>query len=386
MRVEQRPSWRAAVAWLVEAVRQVSNHGEVARRLSPPSPVTSEELAAAAEFHGVQGFALAAADDPSPALRRVVHAAQSRHLRAMENLAVATAALGSQGVEFVVTKGPALVATSYSGPAMRAYVDLDLLVRPSGARTAVRALEAAGCRLLDVNWPVLVANETRELRLAGPAGGAIDLHWSLDPGVEPSAASAAEVLRRSVQVGGDPRIRIPGPADLAVHVAVHAADSGGHRLLWLADLRGAVAHALAEVSMGDILEVARQWDAVPATALMARRTCDVLGAEPVCGLSAAIRPGPWTALLALSELVAPPLLAGESGSLSRLVARSCRRTPSASLLAAGRKGWTWATSGRHLPPGAQVMNDPTDPRSPMHPAVGDYGPEAFFAWVEGDGR
>jgi hypothetical protein len=386
MRVEQRPSWRAAVAWLVEAVRQVSNHGEVARRLSPPRNVPPEELAAAAEFHGVQGFALAAVDDPSPALRRVVHAAQSRHLRAMENLAVATGALRAVGIEFVVTKGPALVVTSYSGPAMRAYVDLDVLVEPSDVRAAVGSLERAGCRLLDVNWPVLVANATRELRLEAPAGGAIDLHWSLDPGVERSAAAAGAVLRRSVQVDKDPGFRIPGPADLAVHVAVHAADSGGHRLLWLADLRGAVDHALGELTVGDILHVAREWDAVPAMALMARRTRDVLGPESACGLAASVPPGPWTALVASSEWVAPPLLAGERGTLSRLVARSCRGTPSASLLAASRKAWTWATSGRHLPPGAQIMNDPTDPRSPMHPVPGADGAGAFFGWVEGDGR
>jgi hypothetical protein len=386
MRVEHRPSWPAAVAWLVQAVRQVSNHGDVARRLPPPSQVAPDELAAAAEFHGVQGFALAAAADPSPALRRFVHAAQSRHLRAMENLAVATAALGAEGIECVVTKGPALVATSYSGPVMRAYVDLDLLVRPSDVRAAVRSLERAGCRLLDVNWPVLVANETRELRLEGLAGGAIDVHWSLDPGVERSGASAEVVMGRAVLVAGDPGFRIPGPADLAVHVAVHAADSGGHRLLWLADFRGAVDHALGEVTVRDILDVAREWNAVPATALMARRTYDALRAEHVCGLAASVRSGPWTALVALSERVAPPLLAGEGGSLSRLVARSCRRTPSESLLAAGRKSWTWAASGRHLPPGAQIMNDATDPRSPMHPVADADGSEAFFDWVEDDGH
>jgi hypothetical protein len=302
----------------------------------------------------------------------------------MENLALATTALGAEGIDVLVAKGPALVATSYSGPEMRAYVDLDLLVRPRDVRAAVQALEAAGCRLLDVNWPVLIANETRELRVEGPAGGAIDLHWSLGAHVESPGPSVAALLGRSVRVGGEAGFRTLSPADLVVHVAVHAADSGGHRMLWLADVRGAVNHALGAVTVGDVLDVAREWGAVPATSLMARRTHDLLGAEEVCGLAAAVRPGPWTALVASSERVAPPLLAGEGGSLSRLVARSCRRTPAASLFAAGRKSWVWATSGRHLPPGAEIMNDATDPRSPIHP-VADSGAAEFFSWVEAQG-
>ena len=146
------------------------------------------------------GLCAAGGPGAHPALDSIVHQAQARHLRAMEDLALVVEALEAAGVGFLVVKGPALVATCYAGPHLRSYVDLDLLVRPRYLRAAVVALAEVGFSVLDANWPVLTANEVQELRLEGPTGGALDLHWSLSPGPgdQDTAPPADRLIGRAV--------------------------------------------------------------------------------------------------------------------------------------------------------------------------------------------
>lgn len=385
MRIEQRPGWTTAVSWLREAVRNVSNDGRVEQTMRLPAGLAERDLADFAEFHGIPGFARLAVSGTSTPLEHAVHAAQTRHLRSVTDLVVVVDALDRVAVDVLVAKGPSLVATSYAGPHLRSYVDLDLLVRPGDLKTAVRALEGAGCTVLDANWPLLRENRVQELRLEGPSGGAIDLHWSLSSGGSPdenTAPPAAVLLNRSSWLD-DPNIRFRGlsPADLVVHVAVHAAGSGGHRLVWLADLRGALTWSLTRVTPRELVEVAEEWGALPALAVMAYRVQRQLGwPVPEELLDAGLR-GPWGFMVAGAERAAPPLLAGQGGSLSRLVARSCRATPRASLGTAARKMGAWVRLGAPNPPGAEVMHDPTNPQSALYASGGRDGAEAFYDWV-----
>ena len=172
------------------------------------------------------GFARLGLAEPTPELTAVVHQAQARHLRALDDLRLVVSALGGAGVDVLVVKGPALVATCYAGPLLRSYVDLDVLVRPSQLREAVAALEAAGWTMLDANWPLLSSAGVGELKLEGPTGGALDLHWSFGKEGDP-APPVDTLMRRSVGVNdGELHYRTLGPADFAVHVALHAAASG----------------------------------------------------------------------------------------------------------------------------------------------------------------
>jgi hypothetical protein len=382
--VESDPHWGESVAWLATVLRNISNDGSVLANTPVPEGVPAYELARAAEFHGIPGFARLAAGTSSPELTTVVHAAQARHLRALEDLRVVFSALSEAGVALLVVKGPALVSTCYGTPQLRSSVDLDVAVRPGDLRRAVEALEAAGCTLLDANWPLLSEAGVKELFIRGPSGGAIDLHWGLggDAGTAPPVET---LMSRSVRIEqADLRYRTLAPTDFVVHVAVHAALSGGHRLVWLADLRGALAHmgrAGDTMRLGDALA---QWQASPALALMVRRARLTIGMPAPPGLPRLSRSGPWPAVVALADAASPPERVGEGPGVSRLVARSCRRNQVTSLFAAAGKARRWI-GGRSVQLGTDVLLSPEDPRSGFYPAGGSSGRSAFFAKVAREG-
>lgn len=379
MTVEQDPYWAASVAWLVTVLHGVSNDGTVRHPLPLPDALPVESVVRAADFHGVAGFARLAVDEPPPALTAVVHAGQARHLRARQDLRLVAEALDSAGVDFLVVKGPALVDTCYGGRPLRSYVDLDVAVRPVDVRRAVEALEGAGCVLRDQNWPVLTEQKVKELFVEGPSGGAIDVHWGLG-GRPGTPMSVDRLLVRSVEVEDDSgfRYRTLAPADFVVEVAVHAALSGGHRLVWLTDLRGALTTATRGGAVGAVEAVAAEWGARPALGLMLRRAHDIVGVR-VPPTSA--RFGVWPALTRMADAAAPPERVGEKGAISRLLARSCRSDQRRSLAAALGRSGAWLGRGGTEGPAHGWLHDERDPRSAFYPVGGRDARNAFFAKV-----
>lgn len=375
---------RAAIGWLAGVVAG-------AKPAAPaPSDVSPEELALAAELHGVEGWVRRRIGPGNPGIDRAVHAALARHQRALGEVELAAGALKAASVPFLVVKGPALVATCYESADLRSYVDLDLLVRPSDVGAAAGALAAVGFALLDANWPLLTQAQVYELRFLGPSGGALDLHWALSDSLRgcPSPPVEALFARSEVVALGTTCVRTLDPADTVVHLAVHAVGSGGHRLIWLADLRAALARAGRLAAPGALLGAVDEWRARPAVALMLRRTHRTLGVDGPPELRRLLRPGAWLALTALADQVSPPQLAAASGSFSRLVARSCRSTPRDSLQAALTKGATWLRGGRTGGPSPAQLLDSDNPASALHP-VGDHlAAERFYQHVaaQGDGR
>jgi hypothetical protein len=386
MTVEQDPHWAASVAWLVQVLRSVGNDGAVRAPVTAPTGIPADALARAADFHGVAGFARLAVAEPTPELTALVHAAQARHLRALDDLHLVVGALGDAGVDVLVVKGPALVATCYAGPPLRSYVDLDIAVRPADLGRAVEALEGAGCTLLDANWPLLTELGVKELFVEGRSGGAIDLHWGLGGSVGTSAP-VDRLMESGVELETSTgvRYRTLAPWDFAVEVAVHAALSGGHRLVWLTDLRGALDHAARVDPDGSVGLTVSDWGAGPAVDLMVRRAHRSLGVPVPPGLPLSARVGPWPALARVADAIAPPSLVGGGGAVSRLVARSCRSTQLGSLGAAAGKARAWRRDGRSTRFGTEVLLSQDDPRSGFFPAGGPQGRQAFFDRVAHEG-
>lgn len=367
---ERRRVSPEAAAWLVEALTEAP--------VPPPGlprPRRPPDLEWAAQHHGVEAWAyrrLAALDMPREVMGHAVHAAQARHQRAMAELRLASAALDRAHVDHLVVKGPALVASCYPAGSLRSYVDLDLLVNPRDLPEAVRALEDCGFRMLEANWPLLAKSDVRELRLLGPTGGCVDLHWSIGRGAfRQDTSPPFEVLKgRGVVLALD-GLSFPalGPVDMLVHTAVHAADSGGHRLVWMADIRGALdAVERAGVPAEDVISVVDAWGARLAVAVMLNRAVRLLHVQVPLSLRAMTRFAPWPTLVALSDALSPPAQAGTCGSLSRLAARSCRRSTATSLVAFIGKAVQWGTGNREGPPTADELNNPDDPRSALFPA------------------
>ncbi|WP_240474305.1 nucleotidyltransferase family protein [Intrasporangium chromatireducens] len=199
------------------------------------------DLAGAARCHGVSGWVRKRARSTGWRVDGVeddVRATSARHQRAMWDLGVIDGALGSANVPYIVVKGPVLAEAYHDHPQLRSYLDLDVVVRPTDLRGAILALEAKGLDVLDVNWPLLQRQGVHELRLSTPTGGLLDLHWSLLPGIHNGRSPDVETLleRADWLRLGDLLVAVLDWADTAVHVASHAAASGGDRLIWCADL------------------------------------------------------------------------------------------------------------------------------------------------------
>lgn len=374
----------AAVAtWLVEAVRSETykepglTDGDLA------------ELTWASEVHGVPGYARRRADAERiavPGLAELVQGAVARHQRALVDLRAVDDAFRRIDVQWLVVKGPALIDGYYGTPVLRSSVDLDVLVPPAAIPAAVKSLEHAGFILLDGNWPLLRSEQVRELRVQSPTGGAVDLHWSLVPNGVPSDGrpSFDELLAKCAEItlAGRP-VRTTSWEDTLVHLAAHAAASGGHRLVWVADLRRVLA-ARQPVNWPLLLRTAMRWRSGPATALMLLRSRRTLHVDVPDSVLHALAPSAhWSRLIRLVERVDPFERVGTSRSLSRIVARACRESSSTSFTELRRR-----TTGaaRPLPSrnSAGPSLDPGDPMSALFRVGGMADRERFLAEVARD--
>jgi hypothetical protein len=294
------------------------------------------ELAVASEYHSVVPAVYEALrtvpGTPPDVLETLARGRQlslHHHLRTVGELAVAAKALDQAGVAWCVLKGPALAEFVYRAPAIRSYLDLDLLVQPSGFGAAIEALEATGAEVIDLNWSMVRAHQRSELSLGCPNGTPLDLHWHLfnHPRLRQQFVLDIDELlarRRSVPVGG---LMVPAldPADMLLHVATHATLAGGYRLGWVKDLEQLVAWD------------GPPWETVVAraeasglglpTAVMLGRARRILGAEVPDDVLDALAPRRgWRSLIGLLDAARPPEHSFGPPLTGRIVVSSTRRT------------------------------------------------------------
>ncbi len=255
-----------------------------------------------------------------------------RHLTTLGDLRVLGAALDDAGIAWVVVKGPVAAATLWPAPDMRDYLDLDVVVDPARFGDALDVLAALGARPVDVNWRLIRRQMRAELSWVLPHGTWLDLHWHPVNGARLRDAlrwDVGELLarRRRVSVGS---LSVPAPdaADTALHMAYHAVHSGGHRLLWLAD----VAFSLGAANPALVVERARAARLGLMVAVAADRARRVL---PVPALEAP--DGAWRRALADADRRQGPPPLGVGGRSGRLRVSSTRwsTTSSAGALLAG---------------------------------------------------
>jgi hypothetical protein len=201
------------------------------------------------------------------AARRDAWAANARVLDAARP---AVEALASAGIRTMLLKGAALSEHIYREPGLRPIGDVDVLIDPSQARSAMRILEDQGW----IAWrgygerDVLLAHG---LDLRRPPEGAFDLHWYLlaeccwpgaDDGMWQRARGGSSVTSSSL---------VPAPEDLLLHACVHGLRwSPVHSGHWVAD----AAHVMR--SAGGALD----WEIVAEEA--ARRRLGLQLREALC--------------------------------------------------------------------------------------------------------
>ncbi|MEP7054464.1 MAG: nucleotidyltransferase family protein [Actinomycetota bacterium] len=327
---------RLVAAALVEAVRRPAEdpRDESRAALAALTPDLDPLLVQAARFHRI-----------SPAVHialqrecgRVVpelqedHAEQRRkHLLSLIELERLTPVLEDTGVAWVAFKGPVLASTVYERPDLRSYNDLDILVDPCRLGAVLKALDGHGAQLLDRNWKRIARDRRGELTLLLPHGTPLDLHWSLinDARIRRQIRLDPQQMlgRRLYRKVGRPEVPVLEPHDRVIHLAVHAVLSGGHRLLWLADMD----RALTFCDPGVLAERTRETGTGLLVAAALERCNRVLGTRVPPIDEGRL----WRALLRRVDAARSPVLAF-TGPSGQSIVRATRGSTAASYAELG---------------------------------------------------
>jgi hypothetical protein len=190
--------------------------------------------------------------EPDPARREALEdfAARSRLLsrRAQLDTAAAEAidAFARAGVRALLLKGAALARALYGPGEERGYFDVDLLVAPGDRSRAEGVLAELGYGNLSSRYGVddmagVLHAEVWSRTIVGFGNVAIDLHWRLEGCTVPPEVAWAALSRDPVSVVVDGRsVPALGPAAMALHVALHAAQHGPEDAKAMGDLRKAI--------------------------------------------------------------------------------------------------------------------------------------------------
>lgn len=162
-------------------------------------------------------------------------------------------ALGTEGIDYLLLKGPALVHLLYNAGEHRGYTDVDLLVAPQHLPAAHAVLTRLGYTnhsakrgIEDVAGVVHAEVWARADEQIGPL--MIDLHHQLaGVGVAPEVAWPALIARRTwIELQGG-RAAVLGPPGLALHLALHGAQHGQRGLMAIGDLQRGLARLPIDV-------------------------------------------------------------------------------------------------------------------------------------------
>jgi hypothetical protein len=214
-----------------------------------------------------------------------------------------------------------------------------------------------------------------EVHLLLPGGTPLDLHWNLiNMNRGRMWIDSREVLARSVTAEiGTLTVRVLDPEDMLLHHAVHAAVSGGDKLLWLKDIE-----RVATVLQPDwqaLIDRARACGVAAPAGFILARTRDVLDAPIPAAVPRALLPRPVMPLVRLVERISPwELSVGRLTAASHVVSRSISHGP------AGATMWFIRRSLKRLDPREPEASSAFTPR-------GDEGDrQAFIDAVVGSGR
>src|SRR5713101_5238603 len=144
----------------------------------------------------------------------------------------------SEGIGALVVKGPVLAVQAYGDPAMRAYGDLDLLVRQRDIRRATELMTAAGFAPAVPLSAIDVGKIPGQYLFSKPDSKLIvELHNDLTLRYFPRKLPLEEFFARQIRVRLDaheaPALSVE---DELVLICIHGAKHFWERLMWIADV------------------------------------------------------------------------------------------------------------------------------------------------------
>jgi hypothetical protein len=169
----------------------------------------------------------------------------ARNLIFANELVQLTKALGDAGIESIAYKGPVLSLLAYGDPALRRFVDLDLMVRRRDVLPAAEVFIKRGylaAKDLSVDQQALLLRTQHNLQFTREEGRlVVELHWQVSSHLFVSSVTAEDLWKHleRVRLNGS-ELRTFSIEDLLFSLCVHGTRHLWERLAWVAD----VAHLL----------------------------------------------------------------------------------------------------------------------------------------------
>lgn len=215
--------------------------------------------------------------------------------------------LAPLGVPWVIVKGPAVAATLYERPEIRAAGDIDVLIAPSDFPAAVERLEAAGHPVDDANWQLVRELTAGQLHMVLPNGTFLDLHWHLlfdaaERARYPLSTTELLARRRKVSIAGV-ELATLDEVDTVIHLCYHAANEGADRLCWLTDVtRGA---GVAALDWDALVARTVRWRMQLPVGTVLQRARQQLGAPVPASVTERLMPATWRAMMTVADRAFP---------------------------------------------------------------------------------
>jgi hypothetical protein len=201
-----------------------------------------------AHFHGVEGLvwnALATVAMPDDAREELSTAAvriAARSLGAAAECAALRDRFAASGISLLFLKGAALGSLAYGNPALKAAIDIDLLIDPASLAATADLLAKSGYRQVVPAADRPLSDWHRRSKesvwLNDSAGFQIDLHTRVAD--NPLLIPAINIDSPAQRVGVSPGQELPTFADeeLFAYLVVHGGASTWFRLKWISDFAG----------------------------------------------------------------------------------------------------------------------------------------------------
>lgn len=174
-----------------------------------------------------------------------------------DELAALLRTFQAEGVETLVLKGAALALHFYKDAGLRPMSDVDVLVRPGKAHSAIRLLHRAGWKTIYESPEVLIPYQ-HAVEFSDGRGHRLDLHWKvLWDGRQEISDDVFWEGAVPIEINGVPT-STPGPTAHLLHVCVHgAAWNDLPPLRWVADAVTVLRTAGTEIDWDGLIRQVR---------------------------------------------------------------------------------------------------------------------------------
>jgi hypothetical protein len=172
-------------------------------------------------------------------LRQHFRANAMRNTYLASELVQLTSLLKKRGVPVIAFKGPVLAYAAYGDLALREFIDLDILVRPSDLGLTRELLASQGYRS---RFSCLGEKERSFFQWCEEAFEkedrvSVDVHWQMNPRYFTYAPDGEVLWRRMVPVElQGATLNTLSTSDLLLHLCVHGAKHGWTTLGWICDV------------------------------------------------------------------------------------------------------------------------------------------------------